>query len=112
MQVVEEPVRRVVLLDLVLSNKGLVVDVKARGSLGCSDHEIEEFRILSGRNKAVSRIATLDFKRANFVLQALEGKGAQKYWLTLKRHFLQARDWCIPENKKPTKNVRRPAWTS
>lgn len=79
MQVVEEPMRRAVLLCLVLRNKeGLVVVVKAQGSLGCTDHEVVEFRILSGRNKAV----TLDFKRANFVLQALEGKGAQEHWLT------------------------------
>lgn len=75
--------RRAVLLCLVLRNKeGLVVIVKAQGSLGCTDHEVVEFRILSGRNKSVSRIPTLDFKRANFVLQALEGKGAQEHWLT------------------------------
>ena len=46
-QVVEEPMRRGVLLDLVLTNKeGLVGDVKAGGSLDCSDHEVVEFRIL------------------------------------------------------------------
>jgi len=79
MQVVEEPMRRAVLLCLVLRNKeGLVVVVKAQGSLGCTDQEVVEFRILSGRKKAV----TLDIKRANFVLQALEGKGAQEHWLT------------------------------
>ncbi|GAB0207135.1 mitochondrial enolase superfamily member 1 [Grus japonensis] len=46
-QLVEEPTRRGVLLDLVLTNKeGLVGDVKVGGSLGCSDHEMVEFRIL------------------------------------------------------------------
>ena len=41
MQVVEEPTRKGALLDLVLTNKeGLVEDVKVRGRLGCSDHEM------------------------------------------------------------------------
>lgn len=41
MQAVEEPVRRGVLLVLVLTNKeGLV------GTVGCSSHEIMEFRFL------------------------------------------------------------------
>lgn len=66
MQVVEELTRRGVLLDLVLTNKeGLVGDVKARGRLGCSDHEMVEFKVLYGRIKAISRISTLDFKRAD-----------------------------------------------
>ena len=69
MQVVEEPTRGGVLLDLILTNKeGLVKEVKVEGSLGCSDHEMVEFKILSGRSKARSRIATLDFRRANFDL--------------------------------------------
>ncbi|GAB0182058.1 hypothetical protein GRJ2_000671100 [Grus japonensis] len=46
-QVVEEPTRRDMLLDPVLTNKeGLVGDVKVGGNLGCSDHEMLEFRIL------------------------------------------------------------------
>jgi len=44
-QVVEEPTRRGVLLDLVLTSKeGLVDGVKVGGSLGCSDHEMVVFR--------------------------------------------------------------------
>lgn len=35
-QVVEDPMGRIVLLSLVLTN--LVEDLKAEGSLGCSDH--------------------------------------------------------------------------
>ena len=47
MQAVERPTRRDVLLNLILTNKeGLVEDVRAGGSLGCSDHEMVEFRIL------------------------------------------------------------------
>lgn len=66
-QVMEEPIRWEVLLDLVLSSKdGLPRDVKAGGSL--SNHEIMEFKILSGRSKTKSRIAPLDFWRVHFDL--------------------------------------------
>ena len=47
MQVVEEPMRPDVMLDLILTNKkGLVEDVRVGGSLVCSDHEMVKFRIL------------------------------------------------------------------
>lgn len=65
--VVVEPLRRDVLLDLVLTNKeGLCGNVKAGGILGWSDHEMVEFKILCEISKAISRIAILDFRRANF----------------------------------------------
>jgi len=65
--VLEEPTRRGVLLDPVLTNKeGLVEDVKAGGSLGCSDDEMVKFRIMHGGSRAVTRITTLNFRRANF----------------------------------------------
>ena len=88
MQVVEEPTRKGALLDLVLMSKeGLVEDVKVGGSLGSSDHEMVNFRILRGGSRPISRIKTLDFRRANFGLfkelpggipwvRALEGKRA------------------------------------
>ena len=48
-----EAMRRGALLDLILTNKeGLVGDVKVKGSLGCSDHEMVEFRILRGGSRA------------------------------------------------------------
>jgi len=69
MQVVEEPTRKGALLDLVLTNMdGLVEDVKVGGRLSCSDHEMVEFRILRGGSRAISRIKTLDLRRANFGL--------------------------------------------
>ncbi|KAJ7399158.1 dtw domain-containing protein 2 [Pitangus sulphuratus] len=41
LQVIEEPMRRGVMLDLVLANKeGLEGNVKLKVSLGCSDHEM------------------------------------------------------------------------
>jgi len=68
--------------------------VKAGGSLGCSDHEMVEFRILYGGSRAISRITALDFRRANFGLfkdllggipwvRALEGRGIQESWFLL-----------------------------
>ena len=64
MQMVEEPTRR----GTPTNKEGLVEDVKDGGSLGSSDHEVVEFRILCGGSRAISRIKTLDFRRANFVL--------------------------------------------
>jgi len=122
MQVVGEPTRKSALLDLVLTNKeGLVEDVKAGGSLSCSDHEMVEFRILRGGSRAISRIKTLDFRRANFGffkqllgaipwVRALEGRGVHECWLLFKRHFLHAQERCIPLRKKWSQGGRRPAW--
>jgi len=124
MQMVEEPTRRGALLDLVLMNKeGQVDDVKAGGSLDCSDHKMVEFSILLGGIRAISSTKTLDFKRGNFGLfkvllegipwvRALEGRGVQESWLRFKHHFLHAQDPCIPLRKKYRRGGRRPAWTS
>ena len=122
LQVMEEPTRRGAMLDLVLTNKeGLVGNVKLKGSLGCSDHEMVEFKILRAARRAHSKLATLDFRRADFGLfrdllgrvpwdTALEGRGAQESWLIFKDHLLQAQERCIPTKRKSGKNTRRPAW--
>jgi len=122
MQVVEEPTRKGALLDLVLTNKEqLVEDVKAGGRLGCSDHEMVEFRILCGGSRAISKIKTLDLRRANFALfrellggipwaRALEGRGVQECWSLFKHHFLHAQEQCIPLRKKSRKGGKTPAW--
>ncbi|GAB0207775.1 macrophage immunometabolism regulator [Grus japonensis] len=121
LQVIEEPMRRGGMIDLVLTNKeGLVGDVKLKGSLGCSDHEMVEFRILRAARRAHSKLTTLDFRRADFGLfrdllgripwdKALEGRGAQDSWLIFKGHLLQAQEQCIPAKRKSSKNTRRPA---
>jgi len=113
-----------VLLDLLVTNKeGLVEDVNAGGHLGCGDCEIVEFRILHGGSRAISRITSLDFRRANFGLfkdllggnswvKALERRGIQESWLLFKHHFLHAQNWCISMSKKSRKGGRRPAWVS
>jgi len=97
--------------------------VKAGDSLGCSDHEMFEFRILRRGSRAISRIKTLDFRRANFGLfkellggipwvRALEGRKVQENWLLFKHHFFHAEDQYIPLSKKSSKRGRRPAWIS
>ncbi|GAB0178700.1 mitochondrial enolase superfamily member 1 [Grus japonensis] len=110
------------MLDLVLTNKeGLVGDVKLKGSLGCSDHEMVEFKILRAERKAHSKLTALDFRRADFGLfrdllgripwdKALEGRGAQDSWLIFKGHLLQAQEQCIPTKRKSSKNTKRPPW--
>ena len=109
------------MLDLVLTNKeGLVGNVKLKGSLGCSDHEMVEFKILRTATRAHSKL-TLDFRRADFGLfrdllgrvswdKALERRGAQESRLIFKDHVLQAQEGCIPTKRKSGKNARRPAW--
>ncbi|GAB0183292.1 hypothetical protein GRJ2_000794500 [Grus japonensis] len=69
LQVTEEPTRRGVVLYLVLTNKeGLVGNVKLKGSLGCSVREMVEFKILRAVRSVHSKLAALDFRRADFGL--------------------------------------------
>ncbi|GAB0181325.1 hypothetical protein GRJ2_000597800 [Grus japonensis] len=114
--------KRGAMLDLVLTNKErLVGNVKLKGSLGCSDHETVEFKILRAVRRAHSKLTTLDFRRADFALfrdllgrvpcdKALQRRGAQDSWLAFKDHLLQAQERCIPIKRKSGKNTRRPAW--
>ncbi|GAB0183929.1 mitochondrial enolase superfamily member 1 [Grus japonensis] len=110
------------MLDLILTNKeGLVGDIKLKGSLGCSDHKMVEFRILRAAKRACSKLTTLDFRRADCGLfrdllgripwdKALEGRGAQDSWLIFKGHLLQAQQRCIPTKRKSSKNTKKPPW--
>ena len=41
-------------------------NVKLQGSLGCSDHEIVEFKILRAVRRAHSKHTALEFRRADF----------------------------------------------
>jgi len=67
LQVTEKPTRRGVMLDLVLTNKeGLVRNVKLKGSLGCSDHEMVDFEILRTARRAHSKLTTVQPRRADF----------------------------------------------
>ncbi|TRZ16744.1 hypothetical protein HGM15179_010393 [Zosterops borbonicus] len=54
------------MLDLVLTNKQeLVGNVELKGSLGCIDNKMVEFKILSSRS---SKLTTLGFSREDFGL--------------------------------------------
>ncbi|GAB0182131.1 hypothetical protein GRJ2_000678400 [Grus japonensis] len=100
LQVIEEPMRRGAMLDIGFTNKeGLVGNVKLKGSLGYSDHEMVEFE----NHRVHSKLTTLDFRRADFGLfrdllgrvpwdKALEGRGAQESWLVSRDHPLQAQE--------------------
>ncbi|PKU30847.1 rna-directed dna polymerase from mobile element jockey-like [Limosa lapponica baueri] len=77
------------MLDFVLTNKeGLVGNMKLKGSLGCSDHEMMEVMILRAV-RTHKKLTTLDFRKADFGLwrdliggvpwdKGPEGRGAQE----------------------------------
>lgn len=59
-----EPVRGSDLQNIILTKEeGFTGNMKIKGSLGCRDHEMVEFRILRGKKKK-RKLTTLDFKRA------------------------------------------------
>ena len=71
--------------------------------------------------KKDSRVATLDFRRANFKLlgellssvpweSAFEGLGVHECWSVFKNHLLKAQEQAIPWCPKSSKQGRRPAW--
>jgi len=102
------------MLDFVLTKKeGLAGNVKLKGSLGCSDHEMVEFKILRAVRRVHSKLTTLDFRRADSGIfrgrvpwdKAQEGRGAQESLLIFKDHLLQAQEQCVPK-KKSGKNAR------
>jgi len=104
LQVIEELMRTGAVLDLVLTNKeGLVRNVKLKGSLGCSDHEMVEFKILRAAGRAHNKLTTLDFRGADFAFfrdllgrvpweKSLEGRGVQETQLIFKDYLLQAQE--------------------
>jgi len=60
-------VRRDVLLDLIcINSEGLVGDVKVKGSLGCSDYKMLDFRILRAGRKMESKLTILDSRTKDF----------------------------------------------
>ncbi|XP_010179874.1 PREDICTED: protein FAM178A-like [Mesitornis unicolor] len=64
-----EPTRKGAILDLVLTSKeGLMGNVKLKGSLGCSGHEMVEFKIVRAASRAHSKLVSLDFRTADFGL--------------------------------------------
>jgi len=102
LQVIERPMSRDAVLDLVLINKlGLVGNSNPKGSFGCSDHKEVWFRILRAAREAQSKLTTMDFMSTDFGLfrdllsrvpwhKFLEGRRAQGSWLIFQDHLLQA----------------------
>ena len=121
LQVTEKPMRRGAMLDLVLTSKeGLVGNVKLKGRLGCSDHKMEDFKMLRAVRRVQSKLTALNFRTADFGVfrdllgrvpwdKALEGREAQESWLILQDHLLQAQEQCIPTKRMSGKNVTLPA---
>ena len=87
--------------------------------LGHRDHEmVELFKIFGVMRKKVSRVATLDFKRANFKLlrelvssvpwkPSFEGLGVHECWLGFKNDLLKRQEQAIPLCWKSSKQGRR-----
>ncbi|KAK4826884.1 hypothetical protein QYF61_012072 [Mycteria americana] len=121
-QLVSEPTREGAPLGLLFTNReGLVSHVMVGGCLGQSDHEMIEFLIRGEAARGVSKIATLDFRRADFGLfrrlvervpweAALMGKGVQEGWTFFKEEVLKAQEWAVPRCQKTSRWGRRPAW--
>ncbi|PKU43211.1 tetratricopeptide repeat protein hypothetical protein [Limosa lapponica baueri] len=105
-----------------LTNKVVLMgNVKLKGNLGCTDHQMVEFKILKAVRRARSKLSALDFRRADFGLfrdllsrvpwdNTLEGREVHESWLILKDHLLQTQERYIPTKTKSGKNARRPAW--
>jgi len=121
-QVLNEPTRKDTLLDLLSVNtEGLIGDVMVGGCPGHSDHEMVEFKIFSVMRKKDSRVATLDFRRANLKIFrelfsrvpwefAFGGLGVHGCWSVFKNHLLEAQEQAIPLCRKSRKRGGRPAW--
>lgn len=68
-QTLSETPQKDALLDLLfVDSRGLLWDVVVCGCLGHSDHEMAEYKIFSVMRQKDSRVATLDFRKANFRL--------------------------------------------
>ena len=67
-QMLDVPTGNEALLDLLLTNQeNLLCNISVSDSLGCSDHNIVEFRILLSTLKvSIKMTKVLDFTRANF----------------------------------------------
>lgn len=121
MQVSKELNRGDALLELLLIDREeLVEDVKANGSLGCTDCRMVKSKILKEVREASNRIVILVFRRAAFILlrelvgwvpgeAALKCKTAQVMWLVFKNdvHIAQQSIWMC---RKLSRHSRRLTW--
>ena len=65
----EERTKRGAVLELVLTNmEELLGNVKLKGSLGCSGHEMVDFEILTAARRTQGKLTALDVRREDFGL--------------------------------------------
>lgn len=78
-----------------------------------------KFEILGAGRKAHNKLTTLDIRRASFGLfrdllgrvtwkKALQGRGAKEIWVIF-NYLLQAKEPCIPTNRKSGNDANKPA---
>ncbi|PKU44425.1 hypothetical protein llap_5257 [Limosa lapponica baueri] len=88
--------------------------MKLKGSLGCSDHELGEFKIPRALRRAYSKLTALDFRRKDFGLfrdllgklpwdKALEGRGAQEILYDIQRELDKVNRWACANLMKVNK---------
>jgi len=56
------------ILGFILTKERVVGNVNLQGGLGCSHHEMLEFRIPRAASSVCSKITTMDFRKANLGL--------------------------------------------
>ena len=122
MQLVSEPARGGAPLDLLFTNREVLVgDVVVRSCFGQSDHEIVEFSILGEVRRRISKTAVLGFQRADFEVfrtlvgrvaweAVLKGRGVLEGCALLKKEILMAQERSVPRRPKMSQCGRRPAW--
>lgn len=72
LQVIKETMRRGTTLHLVLiSTEILVGNVKVKGILGCSEHDMVELKIFSAARGVDSKLTTLKFRRGNLTFSRI-----------------------------------------
>jgi len=123
-QVIDTPTRENVILDLMVTKASEVMgDINTGGSLGCSDHALEEFAVLTDKCQVKNEVRILKFKQAKCQLfkelvsrtpweTVLRERGTQQSWQMFKETFCRAQELSVPRCNKSGKEGKRPAWLS
>lgn len=92
-----------------------------KGSLGCSKHEMEEYKILRALMRAHSELTTVDLRRADLGLfrnllsnvprnKTLEGRGPQENLVNIQGSPLPSSGVMLHNKENSGRNARRPVW--
>lgn len=96
-------------------------DVKVEDSLGCSDHEVVDFRILKGGSRANSKVTVLDFRRAVVAASWICFEESYGIWLwreegskkenmvSIDRSLPLTSGTVNPKSRRSGKSARRPS---